>query len=266
MGNNISLLYLNGKRMKLGLLIVISLLLFGQAACWRKSSSEANTSAANSGTNATAADQSQALLHLQRGKELYHDDLDEQALEAFKQALQLDPELAEAHFRLGLTHDALGQSQEAQAAYKTAIEKYKKHFARNDDDAEAHYNLGQAYAGRSLYSEAVTEYRKATKLKSDDTDIYYDLGEALSKLARYDEAVAAFSKALEIDPENYRAEDSLEEAREGVKRIRAGKKHQETLLRKKKEEEIKKEDSNSNSNSNSAGSVANSTANDNRWL
>ena len=253
--------------MKLGLLIVISLLLFGQAACSRKPSSDANTNVASAGSNGAARDRSEAMLHLERGKELYHDDLDEKALEAFKQALQIDPEFAEAHFRLGLTHDALGQSEEAQEAYKTAIEKYKKQLARNDDDAEAHYNLGQAYAGRSLYSEAVTEYRKATKLKSDDTDIYYDLGEALSKLARYDEAVAAFSKALEIDPENYRAEDSLEEAREGVKRIRAGKKHQETLLKKKKEEELKKlEEVNTNTNGNSMGSLATSNANDNRWL
>ena len=43
-----------------------------------------------------------------------------------------------------------------------------------------------------------------------------------------------FSKSLEIDPENYRAEDALEEAREGVQRIKAGKKHQEDLLKKQK--------------------------------
>ncbi|MGH9882342.1 MAG: tetratricopeptide repeat protein, partial [Pyrinomonadaceae bacterium] len=57
----------------------------------------------------------------------------------------------------------------------------------------------------------------------------------------YDEAVAAFSKSLEIDPENFRAEDGLEEAREGVKRVKAGKKHQEDLLKKQKEEELKKQ-------------------------
>jgi tetratricopeptide (TPR) repeat protein len=266
-GNKHLPLSIIGKRMKLALLIVISALLFGQAACWRKPSGDSNANASAAGTNVTEGDRSQALAHLQRGKELYHDDLDEQALEAFKQALQMDPELAEAHFRLGLTFDALGQSQEAEDAYKKAIEKYKKHLAKNDDDAEAHYNLGQTYAGLSLYSEAVSEYRKATRLKTDDADIYYDLGEALSKLARYDEAVAAFSKALEIDPEYYRAEDSLEEAREGVKRISAGKKHQETLLKKKKEEELKKlEEAGTNTNGNSTGSMANPNANENRWL
>jgi len=100
--------------------------------------------------------------------------------------------------------------------------------------------LGQAYAGLHLYSEAAREYRQATKFKTDDADIYYDLGTALTKLAQYDEAAAAFSKSLEIDPENYRAQDALEEAREGVKRITAGKKHQEELLKKQKEDELKK--------------------------
>jgi hypothetical protein len=63
---------------------------------------------------------------------------------------------------------------------------------------------------------------------------------ALTKLAQYSEAAAAFSKSLEIDPDNYRAEDALQEAQEGVKRIRMGKKHQEDLLKKEQEKELKK--------------------------
>jgi len=39
--------------------------------------------------------------------------------------------------------------------------------------------------------------------------------------------------------ENYRAQDALEEAREGVQRIKAGKKHQEDLLKQQKEDELK---------------------------
>ena len=71
---------------------------------------------------------------------------------------------------------------------------------------------------------------------------------ALTKLAQYDEAVAAYSKSLEIDPNNYRAEDALAEAREGVQRIKAGKKHQEDLLKKQKEAELKEGENSTESN------------------
>lgn len=180
---------------------------------------------------------------MEQGKAFYRKDNDEKALEAFKQALNINPELAEAHFRIGLTYDALGKEQEAEDSYKKAIATYKKYFSieENQKDAEAHYNLAQTYVGLHLYNEAVREYRQATKLKEDDADIYYDLGMALTRLAQYDEAVAAFEKSLEIDPENFRAEDGLNEAQEGVKRIRAGKKHQEELLKKHREEELKKQ-------------------------
>ena len=53
-------------------------------------------------------------------------------------------------------------------------------------------------------------------------------------------AASAFSKSLEIDPEYYRAQDGLDEAKEGIKRIRVGRKHQEDLLKKQKEDELKK--------------------------
>ena len=99
--------------------------------------------------------------------------------------------------------------------YKKAVETYKKYFEENEDDAEAHYELGQTYANLGQYSEAIREYRAATKLKEDDPDIYYDLGVAHTKLAQYDAAAAAFSKSLEIDPDYYRAQDGLDEAKEG---------------------------------------------------
>jgi tetratricopeptide (TPR) repeat protein len=112
-----------------------------------------------------------------------------------------------------------------------------------------------------LYSEAVKEYRQATRLKDDDADMFYDLGTALSKLAQYDEAVTAFSKSLDIDPNNTRAEDALEEAREGVQRIKAGKKHQEDLLKKQqKEDELNNANGGSPSTNTSTPSRSNSNS------
>jgi len=191
-------------------------------------------------SNDLSGDRTQAKALLDKGKQLYRDDQDTDAVAAFEQAVKLDPDLAEAHFRLGLGYEALEKREEAESQYKKAVEAYKKYFESNPDDSEAHYNLGQTYANLGNFSEAVREYRAATKLKDDDPDMYYDLGTAYTKLAQYDQAAAAFSKSLEIDPDYYRAQDALDEAREGIKRIKAGKKHAEDLLKKQKEEELKK--------------------------
>ena len=188
-------------------------------------------------SNGLNGDRSQAKSLLDKGKQLYRDDQDNEAVAAFQQ--QVARELAPWN-TVGLSYEALDKREDAESQYKKAIEAYKKHIDANPDDAEAHYNLGQTYANLGNYSEAIRSYRQATRLKTDDPDIFYDMGVAHTKLAQYDQAAAAFSKSLEIDPEYYRAQDALEEAREGVKRIRAGKKHQEALLKKQKEEELKK--------------------------
>lgn len=191
-------------------------------------------------SNGTEGDRARAKELLDKGKQLYRDDQDEQAVQAFQEALKFDPDLAEAHFRLALGYAALGKREESEKEYKTAVETYKKYLADHEDDSEAHYDLGQTYAGLGQYSEAIREYRLATKLKEDDPDMYFDLGVAHTKLAQYDAAAAAFSKSLEIDPDNYRAQDGLDEAKAGIKRIRDGRKHNEELLKKQKEDELKK--------------------------
>jgi Flp pilus assembly protein TadD len=193
-------------------------------------------------SNSLPEDRTRARAQLDKGKELYRNDQDTEAVLAFQEAVRLDPDLAEAHFRLGLGYESLGKREEAEAEYKKAVEAYKKYFeeSENDKDAEAHYALGQTYANLGQYSEAIRQYKEATKLKEDDPDMFYDLGVAYTKLAQYDAAAAAFSKSLEIDPDYYRAQDGLDNAKEGIKRIRAGRKHQEDLLKKQKEEELKK--------------------------
>jgi len=223
------------------LLICVVGLLIVAGGCKRSGQQNTNNSAGGPQvSNDSAGDRTRARAELDKGKELYRNDRDAEAVQAFTEAVRLDPDLAEAHFRLGLGYESLGKREEAEAQYKKAVEAYKKYFEEHRDDAEAHYALGQTYANLGQYSEAIREYREATKLKEDDPDMFYDLGVAYTKLAQYDAAAAAFSKSLEIDPDNYRAQDGLDDAKEGIKRIRVGRKHQEDLLKKQKEDELKK--------------------------
>jgi len=209
--------------------------------CKRSGQQSTNNSAGPSQvSNNLPEDRTRARDQLDKGKELYRNDQDAEAVLAFQEAVRLDPNLAEAHFRLALGYESLGKREESESEYKKAVEAYKKYFEENENDAEAHYALGQTYANLGQFSEAIREYKTATKLKEDDPDMFYDLGVAYTKLAQYDAAAAAFSKSLEIDPDNYRAQDGLDEAKEGVKRVRAGRKHNEDLLKKQKADELKK--------------------------
>src|SRR5689334_6159159 len=227
--------------MRLILLICAVCLLALAFGCKRSGQQSTNNSAGPATvSNVLPVDRGRARALLEQGKIFYRDDKDDEAVAAFQEAIKLDPELAEARFRLGLGYAALGKHEEAEKEYKKAVEVYKKYLAEHDSDPEAHYDLGQTYAGLGQYSDAIREYREATKLKDNDADIYYDLGVAHTKLAQYDAAASAFSKSLEIDPDNYRAQDGLDEAKEGISRIRAGRKHQEDLLKKEKDDELKK--------------------------
>ena len=179
--------------MRLILLICALCTLVLAFGCNRSGQQSTNNSAGPAAvSNGIEGDRSRAREQLEKGKQLYRDDQDEQAVQAFQEALKLDPDLAEAHFRLGLGYEALGKREESEAEYKKAVETYKKYLADHEDDAEAHYDLGQTYAGLGQYSDAIREYRQATKLKENDPDIYYDLGVAHTNLAQYDAAAAAF--------------------------------------------------------------------------
>jgi tetratricopeptide (TPR) repeat protein len=223
------------------LLICAVWLMISAVGCNRSGQHGTNNSAQSPPvSNGFAENRTRARGLLDKGKELYQKDQDEEAVLAFMEAVRLDPDLPEAHFRLALGFESVGKREEAEAEYKKAVAAYKKYLDENPDDAEAHYAFGQTYSGLGQYSEAIREYREATKLEEDDADIYYDLGVAYTKLAQYDAAAAAFERSLEIDPDYYRAQDGLDEAKEGIKRIRVGRKHQADIMKKQKEEELKK--------------------------
>src|ERR1043166_10311065 len=92
----------------------------------RSANSNSNTSQTSSvsGDPEEAKRQAQALV--EKGKELYRNDQDEQAVDIFKQAIQSDPNNAEAHLRLGMSYAALDKKDDADDEYKKSIELFRK--------------------------------------------------------------------------------------------------------------------------------------------
>ena len=214
------------------LVAIASYLIMGMSGCRRN----AKNTNANLSPSAGSESESERSRHeqslIEQGKEFYKNDQDEQAVAAFQEAIRLNPDLAEAHLRLGMAYAALERKPEADESYKKAVELFKKRVQADPKDAESFFYLGEAHSFLHQDEEAARTYRQTTRLKPDDEEAFYQLGKAETKLAHYPEAVAAFQKALELDPNDSRASDELENAQEGAQRIREGKKHAEEMLKK----------------------------------
>ncbi len=173
---------------------------------------------------------------------------DARAAEAFKQAVTLEPDFAEAHIKLGNAYAVLGEREAATEAYEQAVERCEKLVRQDSKNAEAHFNLGIAQGKLGDYDESIKALKQAVKLDEADAAKHYELGFAHSKVAQYKEAVAELKEALERDSENYRVRDLLEKAEADLKRQTASLKYLEQL---EKTKTGKNENRQSTGNSNS---------------
>jgi tetratricopeptide (TPR) repeat protein len=189
---------------------------------------------------------------LQEGDKLFDANKTEMAVEAYNQAVRLNPDLAEAYFKLGIAYALIEKQQEIEAfneettltptptptrkgkkeqvvrtkdsekAFEKAVAAYKKILAKNPEDDLSHFNLGRSYNKLDEDKEAEKSLREAVKLKPENSEYQTELGAILIKLAQYDEAVRVLKKALELDAENSEAEELLAKAEAGKKRIDFG--------------------------------------------
>lgn len=244
--------------MKAAFFFVVIFLLGGlNLAC--SSSGAPAGNAANANSADALPEYSDASLALADGTNFLDTGETDKAIDALNQAVKLNPDLAEAYFKLGIAY-ALVETRDAakveaevtttpeakekkskekktnsEIAFEKAIEAYRKLIAANNDDDSAHFFLGLAYNKLNEDVEAAKALRQAVKLKPEDTEYQTELGAILIKLAQYHEAIAPLRKAIELDPENIEAEELLEEAEAGRRRVDFT--------------AVKKDDKSSNSNS-----------------
>ncbi len=215
----------------------------------------ANNVTANSNANTVAKKDepvpifTDAVTALDEGNKYFDANNTEKAIDAFKQSTKLNPDLAEAHFKLGVAYALIEKEKESQVelkpneptstktpkkgkdvvakkdsdkAFADAVKAYKKIIAKNPKDDVALFNLGRSYNKINEDKEAEKTLRQAVKLKPDDSQYQAELGAILIKFAKYDEAVGVLKKALKLDESNSQAQSLLEKAEAGKKRIDYG--------------------------------------------
>jgi adenylate cyclase len=125
-----------------------------------------------------------------------------QARQLFEQALELDPQYAEAYAFLGLTYFAewtFQWSQDSQAL-EQALALAQRAVAEDDSLAQAHAILGFVYLWKKQYDQAIAEEERAIALDANLTDAYVQLGETLKFTGRPEEAIGLIEKAMRLNP------------------------------------------------------------------
>jgi len=158
------------------------------------------------------------------------------AITCFQQALQIEPDFAEAHNNLGnallqmgkvddaITHcqralqispeDAqarlnLGNALFRKGGVGDAITQYRKALQIDPAFAMAHNNLGTVLRQEGRVDEAITEYQKALQIKPNEAEFHNNLGKALQQKGRVGEAISQYREALQIQPDNPGIQNNL---------------------------------------------------------
>jgi len=114
-----------------------------------------------------------------------------EARRAYLQALELDPDLADAHLNLGRLEHEAGELGKAEAHYRDAVRCAP-------DDPTCHYNLGVLLEDRNRPDEAVHAYRQALERDPDLGDAHYNLGLLLESRGRRAEAMKHLMRARQL--------------------------------------------------------------------
>ena len=139
---------------------------------------------------------------------MYYESSDENLREAdsaSRKALELDPELAEAHASRGLAVSLNQRYDEAQREFEAAI-------SLNANLFEAYYFYARALFSQGKMSEAARLFEHASRVNPDDyqspallSPVYMSLGRKADAEANYRRALQIIEKHIDLHPDDARA-------------------------------------------------------------
>jgi tetratricopeptide (TPR) repeat protein len=151
------------------------------------------------------------------------------SIEAWKKALELDPENVEYQHQL---NNAQGNDYLAKGDYQKAVKNYEEALTLAPENAVYHSNLALAYLGLHEAERAADAWKKALELDPENVEYQHQMNNALGNdylvKGDYQKAVKHYEEALTLAPENAVYHSNLALAyqglRDGTRSIEAWKK------------------------------------------
>jgi tetratricopeptide (TPR) repeat protein len=156
----------------------------------------------------------------------------------YEKAIQLDPGLCQAYYKLGVCYVRMGRLNEALRAFRKNVEaNCQSHamsfywmglinsFLGKDDDALeaftllhtesaesllANFFLAQLRMRRNEHEEALRLLRELLAVSPDFAEVHFMMGQVYERMHLNTEAIQCFRKTLELNPDDKRAQQEYE--------------------------------------------------------
>lgn len=121
------------------------------------------------------------------------------ALDAYRQALKLDPTLVGVHLQIAVL--LLTHSTDADP-WQQALTELQQELKVDPRSAQAEYEIGEVYRKHGQLDEAVTAFRQALEFNPSATPVRLGMAKALLQLGRKAEALSTLEPAAKTNPED----------------------------------------------------------------
>lgn len=145
--------------------------------------------------------------YMAKGQDLENRTLYGPAMAEYQRAIKEQPEhAAEAHYRIGVLSNKLGNTEGAVQEFRTTLQLDPNHAQARKAVAAFYINRGAAARQQHQLNQALQDLQEAVKVDPGSSTAYLELGQAYEESGRGAEAVQEYQAAVNADPKNITAQ------------------------------------------------------------
>jgi len=151
--------------------------------------------------------------HMAKGRELEARTLYGPAMAEYQRTIKEDPaNAAEAHYRIGVLSNKLGNTEGAVQEFRAALQANPNHLGAKQAMAAFYINRGAAVRQQKRLNEALQDLQEAVKVDPASSTAHLELGLAYEEGERGAEALQEYQAAVNAEPQNINAQLRLGQA------------------------------------------------------